>query len=165
MTSEPANLHRTVTPYLKLPNCAALVEFLTKAFGAIEQGRLLKPDGTLLHCEVLIGDSLVMVHEAPPTWKSKPSTLYLRVADTDATYARALSAGATAVFAPANMYYGARVACVSDVSGNEWWIAAEKEKLTMDEIQQRAIEYVNAKQETKEGRKATKSEKISPEVN
>jgi PhnB protein len=145
-SSEPAgNVHRTVTPYLKLPNSAALVEFLTKAFGAVEQGRLVKPDGTLLHCEMLIGDSPVMVHESPPNWKGKPSTLYLRVADTDATYARAVAAGATPVFEPANMYYGARVACVTDVSGNDWWIAAEAEKLTLEEIQTRAVDFVKSR--------------------
>jgi PhnB protein len=65
---------------------------------------LLKPDGTLLHCELLVGNSMVMVHEAPPNWKGKPSTLYVRVADTDSTYAGAVAAGATSVFEPANMY-------------------------------------------------------------
>ncbi len=108
--------YHSITPYLKLPNCTQLLEFLKKAFGAIEKGRLVKPDGSLLHAEVLIGDSMVMVHEAPPPWKAKPSTMYLRVDDADATYKQAVAAGATTVFEPANTYYGARVACITDVS-------------------------------------------------
>jgi uncharacterized glyoxalase superfamily protein PhnB len=78
--------YRSITPYLKLPNSGLLVEFLKKAFDGIERGRLLRPDGTLLHAEVLIGDSLVMVHEAPDQWMAKPSSLYLYVEDVDATY-------------------------------------------------------------------------------
>ena len=57
--------YRTVTPYLKLPNCARLLAFLKEAFGAVEQGKLSQPDGTVLHAEVMIGDTLVMVHELP----------------------------------------------------------------------------------------------------
>lgn len=140
-----ADLKRTVTPFLKLPNSAALVDFLAKAVGAVEQGRLLKPDGALLHSEVLIGDSIVMVHEAPPHWLGKPSTLYLRVSNADETFARAVAAGAAPVWEPANMYFGARVACVTDVAGNDWWIAAENEKLDLQEIQDRATGFLNAK--------------------
>jgi hypothetical protein len=78
--------YHTITPYLKLPDAGRLAEFLKKAFGGIERGRLLKPDGSLLHAEILIGDSLVMVHEAPPHWTPKPCTLYFYVEDVDATY-------------------------------------------------------------------------------
>ena len=108
--------HHTVTPYLKLPNCGRLLEFLKQAFGAVEQGKLSQPDGTVLHAEVVIGDTLLMVHELPSPGKPKPGSLYLRVDDVDATYKRAIEAGGTAVFEPANMYYGARVACVTDVA-------------------------------------------------
>ncbi len=141
------NAYHTVTPYLKLPNCARLVEFLKIAFGATEQGRLTKPDGTLLHSEVMIGDTRIMVHELPSPGKRKPCTLYLRVDDVDAVYTRALGAGATSIFEPADMYYGARVACVSDVAENEWWIAQQVEELSLDEIQTRAAEYVRANRE------------------
>jgi len=79
-----------------------------------------------------------MIHEAPSQSKPKPSTLYLWVADVDAAYKRAIEAGAVSVFEPANMHYGARVACVSDVAENDWWIAARIENLTLEEIQERA---------------------------
>ena len=137
--------YRTVTPYLKLPNCERLIDFLKRAFGGVEKGRLLRPDGTVLHAEVLIGDSLLMIHEAPSEWKVKPSTLYLRVGDIDATYKQAIEAGATPVSAPTNMFYGARVACVSDVAGNDWWIATQIEDLTLEEIQERATAFLEAR--------------------
>ena len=70
--------YRTVTPYLKLPNCTRLLAFLKQAFGAVEQGKLSQPNGTVLHAEVMIGDTLVMVHELPGHGKPKPSTLSAR---------------------------------------------------------------------------------------
>jgi len=95
--------YHSITRYLKLPNAGRLVEFLKNAFGGTETARLTKPDGTLLHAEVRIGDSLVMVHEAPGHWKPKPSTLYLYVGDVDATYQRAIEAGGLSVTEPANI--------------------------------------------------------------
>ena len=137
--------YHSITPYLKLPNAGRLVEFLKNAFGGTETARLTKPDGTLLHAEVRIGDSLVMVHEAPSHWEPKPSTLYLYVGDVDATYQRAIEAGGLSVTEPANMYYGDRVACVRDVSENDWWIATRLETTTLDEMQKRATAYLEAR--------------------
>jgi len=139
--------YHSITPYLKLPNSGRLVEFLKKAFDGVEKGRLSKPDGTLLHAEVVIGDSLVMVHEAPGHWQPKPSTLYLYVGDVDAIYKRAIEAGAISVTEPTNMYYGDRVGCVTDVSGNDWWIATRLESRPMAEIQERATAFLKARAE------------------
>jgi uncharacterized glyoxalase superfamily protein PhnB len=137
--------YHSITPYLKLPNAGRLAEFLVKAFNGVERGRLSKPDGSLLHAEILIGDSLVMVHEMPGHWTPKPCTLYLHVEDVDATYQRAIAAGGKSLAEPANTYYGARVACVQDVSENDWWIAARVETLSLEEIQKRAGEYLKAR--------------------
>ena len=134
--------YRTVTPYLKLPNCQRLIDFMKTAFNATERGKLTKPDGSILHSELMIGDTLLMVHEQPGHWTPKPCTLYLRVDDVDDTYQQALAAGAVSVFEPANMYYGARTACVTDTAGNDWWIATLLEKLTQGEIQDRATAYL-----------------------
>jgi uncharacterized glyoxalase superfamily protein PhnB len=138
-------VYHSITPYLKLPNARRLAEFLKEGFGGIERGRLLKPDGSFLHAEVLIGDSLVMVHEMPPHWTPKPCTLYLRVEDADATYQRAIAAGGVSIAEPVNMYYGERVACVQDVSGNDWWIASPIETLSLEEIQKRSTEFLKAR--------------------
>jgi PhnB protein len=139
--------YHSVTPYLKLPNCGRLIEYLKQAFGAVEKARLEKPDGSVLHAEVMIGDSLLMVHEAPGNWEPKPGTFYHYVADVDAAHMRAVAAGGTSVFEPANMYYGARVSCVTDIAGNDWWLAQPVEKLSLEEIQKRATAYVKARTE------------------
>ena len=146
MKSQPIpDGYRSVTPFLKLPNSGRLVEFLKDAFGGIERGRLSRPDGTLLHAEVMIGDSLVMVHEAPGEWTAKPSTLYLYVEDVDATYRRAVEAGGASAMGPTDMYYGDRVAWVTDVSGNDWWIATRLENPSLTEIQDRATAFLKEK--------------------
>jgi uncharacterized glyoxalase superfamily protein PhnB len=137
--------YRTVTPYLKLANSERLVEFLKNAFGAIEKDRLVKPEGTLLHAELFIGDTLLMIHELPSEGIPKPCTLYLRVAETDATFQKAVAAGGTPIFPPTDMYYGERVACVTDVSQNDWWIAAPVECLSLDQIQTRAADFLQAR--------------------
>jgi PhnB protein len=144
--SAPDGYH-TITPYLKLRDCGRLIEFLKQAFGGVERGRLLKPDGTPLHADVVVGDSVLMLHEAPPEWpRYKPATLFLRVEDADATFKQAIAAGAKAVFGPANMYYGARVACVTDFADNDWWIESPLEQLTLEEIQKRATEFLKSKE-------------------
>ena len=97
--------YRTVTPYLKLPNSGRLVEFLKIAFNAVEKARLSKPDGTLLHAEIVIGDTLLMVHELPAAATPKPCTLYLRADDCDALFKQSVAAGAAPVFQPTDMYY------------------------------------------------------------
>ena len=137
--------HHSITPYLKLPNAGRLLEFLKAAFDGVEEGRLTSPDGKVLHAEVRIGDSLVMVHELPSQGKPKPSMLYLRIGDVDATYRRAIEAGGISVTEPTNMYWGERVACVRDVSENDWWIASPLETLTLKEVQQRATAFPKAK--------------------
>jgi uncharacterized glyoxalase superfamily protein PhnB len=135
----------SITPYLKLPNAGRLLEFLKVAFNGVEEGRLTSPDGRVLHAEVRIGDSLVMVHELPSQGKPKPSMLYLRVGDVDATYKRAIEAGAVSVSEPANMYFGDRVACVRDVSENDWWIATRLETPNLEDVQERATASLKAK--------------------
>jgi uncharacterized glyoxalase superfamily protein PhnB len=124
-----------------------LLEFLKQAFGGVEIGRLNKPDGSVLHAEVRVGDTLLMVHELPPGAPAKPCTLYHYVADVDTAYAKAIEAGATPVFEPTDMYYGARAACVTDVSGNDWWLAMPRETLSLDEIQRRATEFLRDREE------------------
>lgn len=146
MNEPHSTVYRTVTPYLKLPNSGRLLEFLRNAFGAVEIDRLTKPDGSVLHAEVVVGDTLLMLHELPLEAVPKPCTLYLRVTDTDAAFHRAVAAGATAVFAPADMYFGERVACVTDISHNDWWIAAPQESLSLAEIQDRAGNFVKSRE-------------------
>jgi uncharacterized glyoxalase superfamily protein PhnB len=130
--------YHTVTPYLTVQGAAKLIEFLGQAFDAAITERIDRPDGTIGHAEVRIGDSLVMIAEAGGKWSPMPTGLYLYVADTDATYERALKAGATSVMEPANQFYGDRNAGVQDASGNYWWIATRVENLSAEELHKRA---------------------------
>ena len=136
----PAGCH-SITPYLLVPDAGRLVDFLKRAFDGIELAKILRPDGTVLHAQVRVGDSPVMIGEPQGDWKPRPSMLYHYVADVDATYKQALAAGAQSVVAPANMFYGDRHACVKDVAGNDWWIATHIEDVSVAEIQARATAF------------------------
>jgi PhnB protein len=91
---------------------------LKKAFKASSGRGFLRPDGTVLHAQVQVADSLLMIGEPQGQWKPQPAMLYHYVADVDATYKQAVKAGAEAVSEPANMFYGDRSACVKDIAGN-----------------------------------------------
>ena len=118
------NGYQSVIPYLTVPGVPRLITFLAEAFGATERMRSERPDGTVMHAEVQLGDSVVMMGEPADEAGSRPSSLYLSVDDVDATYARALEAGATSLREPADQEYGDRSAGVCDPSGNYWWLAA-----------------------------------------
>ena len=120
--------YRTVTPYLVVRDADALVTFTKRVFGAVEQNCQRNDDGTVMHAEMKIGDSLVMLGQAGGEWKPRPAALYLWVDDVDATYRRALDAGATSQGAPEDKPYGHRNAGVEDSNGVMWWIGAPVER-------------------------------------
>lgn len=140
----PEGCH-SITPYLTVRDAARLVEFLKEAFDGIEPARISRPDGSVLHTQVRVGDSLLMIGEPQGQWQSRPAMLYYYVADVDATYRRAIAAGAKSVVEPANMFYGDRTACVKDVADNDWWIANRIEDLSLAEIQARATAFYQQK--------------------
>jgi PhnB protein len=136
----PEDCH-SITPYLLVPDVGRLIEFLKKAFDAEERAKIARPNGSILHAQVKIGDSILMIGEPQSPWKPLPTMLYLYVADVDATYKRAVAAGGVSTVEPADMFYGDRSACVKDVADNSWWIATRKEELTTAEIQERATAF------------------------
>ncbi len=103
---------------------------------------MAEPDGTVRHGEVRIGDSIVMVGEASAQHKPMPTTLYLYVTDTDATYRRAIQAGATSLTEPADQFYGDRNAGVEDPCGNQWWIATHVEDVAPEEMKRRSEAFM-----------------------
>ena len=129
--------HHTVTPYLVVEGVPKLIDFLKQAFGAEERLRMPRPDGTVMHAEVRIGDSMVMMGEPMGEWKPMPGMLHLYVDDTDSLYKRALQAGATSLREPSDEFYGDRAAGVRDPSGNHWWIATHIEDLSPEELTKR----------------------------
>ena len=130
--------HHTVTPYLVVEDAACLIDFLTRAFGAEEVHRIPRPDGTIMHAQVRIGDSMIMMGEAKGEFTSMPGFLHLYVTYADAAYRRAIQAGAISVTEPADQFYGDRSGGVKDRFGNLWWIATHKEDVSPEEMHKRA---------------------------
>ena len=132
--------YHTVTPYMIVEDVDQLVDFLKAAFGGEEKERVPNQDGKTGHAEVLIGDSHLMMGRAQEDFPALPCMLYVYVPDTDATYDRALKAGAKSIQEPQDMFYGDRNAAVNDPWGNYWTIATHQETLSSEELDRRARE-------------------------
>ena len=132
------NGYHTVTPYLTLEDAPGFIKFVEQAFGATEYERVHRNDGRIMHAEVRIGDSPVMISEACDQMGPMPTSLYLYVDDADSVYRRALDAGATSVMEPADMFWGDRFGSVKDTWGNQWSIASHIEDVPSDELEKRA---------------------------
>ena len=137
--------YHTATPYLIVPGVAKVIDFLKQTFDAKEiHERMSRPDGTIMHAEVRIGDSPIMLGEPMGQFQPMPASVYLYVPDTDACYRRALKAGAASLMEPADQFYGDRNAGVKDPSGNSWWIATHIEDVAPEEIARRSAERATA---------------------
>lgn len=132
----PDGFH-TVTPYLVVNGADKLLTFLEQTFEAVRLERHTRPDGTVGHAAVRIGDSVVEMGDARAEWPALAAGLHVYVPDTDATYGRALAAGATSLMAPADMFYGERGASVRDPLGITWHIATKTENVTPEELERR----------------------------
>src|SRR4051812_2912820 len=116
--------YHTITPYLIVPDVLRLLRFLVEAFGATERVRVPRADGSVMHAEVAIGDSIVMMGEPTDKISQMPASIFLRVDDADATYRKALQAGGVSVSEPtAQPHAGERYGGVKDPCGNLWWPA------------------------------------------
>lgn len=112
-----------VTPYIFAEGALAYMGFLGEAFGAVEVGRTLAPDGTLANGQVKIGDAAFMLSEASERFPASRASFYLYVDEADLAYERALGAGAKGVMEISDMPYGDRQGGVRDSAGNVWWIS------------------------------------------
>lgn len=137
--TKPDKYH-TVTPYLRVAAVEPQIAFLQASFDASTSEQIEGPDKHVVHAEVRIGDSVVMMGRAGEDQGSMPCMLYVYVEDVDQSYARALAAGATSVQEPRDAFYGDRNAGVEDLHGNHWWLASQVEEVAPDELQRRARE-------------------------
>jgi len=113
--------YHSVTPYITVQKASELVEFVKQAFGATETFRTTGSAGGL-HSEVRIGESMVMIGGGPGMTE-RPTAIHLYVPDVDDAFQRAVDAGATALFEPADQPYGERSGALQDPMGNRWYIA------------------------------------------
>jgi uncharacterized glyoxalase superfamily protein PhnB len=147
----PEGFH-TITAHLVLENAAEAVEFYKRAFGAEEVSRMPAPDGRLMHAEIKLGNSIVMIADDFPEWgprrspqalKGSPVTLHMYVPDADAVFNRAVAAGATASMPPADTFWGDRYSTVTDPFGHVWAIATHQYDYSPEEMNRRFEEMMS----------------------
>ena len=136
------NGYRTLTPHIVVRDASGAIDFYKRAFGATELNRTTAgPGGPILHAEVQIGDSRLMLND-PMNGQSAPNgpsavTLSLYVSDADATFASATKAGAQVVMPLGNMPWGDRYGILADPYGHAWAVATHVEDVTPEELQRR----------------------------
>ena len=147
----PEGFH-TVTPQLTLDNAEQAIEWYKKALGAEEVSRAVGPDGKIMHADLRIGDSHIMMNDAmmngkgPKAIGGSPASIWLYVEDCDALFNRAVAAGGEVFGGPMgqmqDQFWGDRTGTITDPHGYTWTIATHKEDLSPQEIQQRQAEFM-----------------------
>jgi PhnB protein len=140
--------YHSVQPYLHVHGAAQAIEFYKGVFGATEVMRMPQPDGRIGHAEIRIGDTIVMLaDEAPERGIHSPAhyggaafTLMHYTDDCDATWKKALTAGAKSLREPADQFYGDRMAGFEDPFGFQWYVATHVKDMTPEELQRAAAE-------------------------
>lgn len=116
--------YSTVSPYLIVNGAGATIEFLKQVFGAVELRRIVDDAGGVVHAEVHIEDTVIMLADpAPPEWPAFKAYVHIYVRDVDAVYRRALAAGAKSVQEPIKKQDEDKRGGVQDSGGTTWWIA------------------------------------------
>jgi PhnB protein len=136
--------YHSLQPYLYFKNAADAIAFYAKAFGATERMRMPDKKGRIMHAEINLGDSCIMMADenadmgaySPEHYGGAPMSLVLYVEDCDAVYKKALAAGATSLREPADQFYGDRTAGVADPFGFHWYIGTHIKDVSMEEMQQ-----------------------------
>ena len=117
--------YSTVSPYLIVDGASQTIDFLVQVFSAVELRRFPSDAGGLTHAEVRVEDSVIMLADSSPGWPGTPTSVHIYVIDVDATYQRALEAGATSVQEPVKKDDADKRGGVKDAGGTTWWIATK----------------------------------------
>lgn len=141
----PAGYH-TVTPYLIVRDGDHALDFYKQTFTATEVMRFPEPGGKLMHAEIKVGDSLIMLGDEHPEWNTlspqtvggTPVSLMLYAEDADAVFDRAVAAGAKVLQPVQNQFYGVRSGTILDPFGHQWTIGTHQEDVPMEELERRA---------------------------
>ncbi|QJW97949.1 VOC family protein [Frigoriglobus tundricola] len=145
----PAGYH-TVTPYITVRGGAKAIEFYKAALGAVEIMRFAAPDGTVMHAEIEVGGSRVMLSDEMPAFGNRSPEalggtsggLVVFLADVDAAFARAIAAGAKEYKPVADQFYGDRSGTVLDPFGHVWTLTTHIEDVSIDEMHRRCAELM-----------------------
>jgi PhnB protein len=137
--------YHSVTPYLICKNAAKAIEFYKAAFGAKELFRMPGPGGKVMHAEIKIGDSPVMLADempemgatSPETLRGTPVGLMIYVEDVDSRFKQAIAAGAKEIRPVIDQFYGDRSGTLMDPFGHKWTIGTHKEDVSSEEMQRR----------------------------
>lgn len=133
--------YHAVTPYLFVESAERLIQFVEEAFGATETLRVPRADGSIMHAEVRIGDSPVMIGDVTgpaAEFGPMPSSIYLYVPDCDVVYRQAIAAGGTSVKEVQDIpFNGERYGGVRDPLGNIWWTASRVRDVSTEEMMKR----------------------------
>lgn len=133
--------YQSVIPYLCVDDADALVAFMQTTFDCGEPNEAIRrEDGQIAHGEVRIGDAIVMFGTAKEEYPAYPTAMYVYVPDVDATYAKAIAAGAISLREPTDEFYGDRSGGFKDPTGNQWWIATHQRTLSAEDLQQKFSE-------------------------
>jgi PhnB protein len=122
-TSYKPKSYNSVSPYLVVDGASGTIDFLKRVFGAVELRRFPDAAGKVLHAEVRIDDTVVMIADGGESWPPVPSYVHVYVSDVDAAYRQALAAGATSVQEPVKKEDEDKRGGVRDAGGTTWWIA------------------------------------------
>jgi uncharacterized glyoxalase superfamily protein PhnB len=138
----------TLTPHLVVHNAAAAIEFYKKALDFVEEMRMPTPDGKILHCKMTRGRAVILLCDefstsnascrSPQALNGSTVTLHLAVPDIDATFARAVAAGAKAAMPPADMFWGDRYGKLTDPFGHHWSLSTHKREVSPEEMKKAA---------------------------
>ena len=137
--------HHTITPYLVVRDAARAIDYYKRAFGAKERGRMDGPDGKVMHAEIQIGNSILMLSDEFPMGKCRSpqslggatASVFLYVEDVDSSFQRAVDAGGTVELPVTDQFWGDRYGVLTDPFGHQWALATRKEDLTAEEIRKR----------------------------
>lgn len=146
--------YHTVTPSLFVAGAAKAIEFYKKALGAEELMRFEGPGGAVMHAEIRVGDSIIMLADempemggrGPKTIGGTPVSFFVYGDNVDAAWKRALGAGAKEVMPLADQFWGDRTGCLEDPFGHQWWLAQHLEDLTPEQIRKNAEAFFSQAQ-------------------
>jgi|SRR5690606_39206069 len=138
--------YHTLTPYLVIKGAAKAIDYYTAVFGAKELFRMPSSDGKIMHAELQIGSSRVMLADEMGEWKGpdslqgSPVSMMIYVEDVDQVFERAVKAGASTIRPVENQFWGDRMGVLKDPFGHIWSVATQVEKVSETEMQNRMKE-------------------------